>query len=101
MGSIKELFDFSAFCYSKKLKKIMELPKEKREKKLIELLKNLGGSTTGLFNTEKARYSEHGLVDRILILARLHREEKIWILAFLSAIASILSALAAWVAVIK
>ena len=101
MGLIKEFFDFSALCYSKKLKDIMKLPKEKRDTKLKEFLISLGGSLTGLLNTKTGRYLEHGLVDRIINLVRLHREEKLWIIALLSAIASIFSALAAWFAVIK
>jgi len=101
MGLIKELFDFSALCYSKKLKDIRKLPKEERDIKLKEFLISLGGSLTGLLNTKTGRYLEHGLVDRIINLVRLHREEKLWIIALLSAIASILSALAAWFAVIK
>jgi len=79
----------------------MKLPKEERDIKLKEFLISLGGSLTGLLNAKTGRYLEHGLVDRITNLMRVHREEKLWIIALLSAIASILSALAAWFAVIK
>lgn len=101
MCAIKELFNFSALCYSKKLKKIMRLPKENREIELKNFLISLGGSTTGLLFSKSGRYSENDLIDRIIVLARLHREEKLWTLAFISAIASIISAIAAWVAIIK
>jgi len=97
----KRIIDFSTLCYSKKLKNIMKLPKEERDTGLKEFLISLGGSTTGLLNAKTGRCVEHGLVDKIINLVRLHREEKLWILAFLSAIASIFSALAAWYVVMK
>ena len=86
---------------SKKLQNIMKLEKEEREIELKKHLINLGGTTTRTLNAETGRTVEDIIVSRIQNLERSHREEKLWIIALLSAIASILSALAAWFAVIK
>ena len=61
----------------------------------------MGGTTTRSLNAETGRTVEDIIVSRIINLERANREEKLWIIALLSAIASILSALAAWFAVIK
>ena len=86
---------------SKKLQDIMKLQKGEREIKLKEYLISLGGTTARSLNSETGRSVEDIIVSRIINLERSHREEKLWIIALLSAIASILSALAAWFAVIK
>jgi len=86
---------------SRKLKNIMALRKEDRGVELKKYLTSLGGTTTRTLNTETGRTVEDIIVSRIINLERANREEKLWIIALLSAIASILSALAAWFAVIK
>lgn len=86
---------------SRKLKNIMTSQKEDKGVKLKEYLISLGGSTAGTLNSRTGRTIENEVVSRIVNLERSHREEKLWIIALLSAIASVLSALAAWVAVIK
>jgi hypothetical protein len=86
---------------SRKLKNIMALRKEDRGVELKKYLISLGGTTTRSLNAKTGRTVEDIIVSRIINLERSHREEKLWIVALLSAIASILSALAAWFAVIK
>ena len=86
---------------SRKLKNIMALRKEDRGVELKKYLISLGGTTTRTLNAETGRTVEDIIVSRIISLERAHREEKLWIIALLSAIAIILSALAAWFAVIK
>jgi len=85
---------------SKKLKNIMKLKNiGERDKKLLEYLASLGG-TIYRMSSSKERIIED-VVSKIIELERSQREEKLWIIALLSAIASILSALAAWFAVNK
>ena len=85
---------------SRKLKKIMSIKNiGERDKKLLEYLVSLGGIIYRI-SSSKERIIED-VVSKIIELERSQREEKLWIIALLSAIASILSALAAWVAVNK
>ena len=85
---------------SRKLKKIMSIKNiGERDKKLLEYLVSLGGIIYRI-SSSKERIIED-VVSKIRELERSQREEKLWIIALLSAIASILSALAAWVAVNK
>ena len=88
-------------CYVKKTSKYNEIKKEERGIELKKYLLSLGGSTTRSLNAKTGRTVEDIIVSRIIDLERSHREEKLWIIALLSAIASILSALAAWFAVVK
>ncbi|MCK4376800.1 MAG: hypothetical protein KAV97_01105 [Actinomycetia bacterium] len=81
---------------SNKLKNIMK--KEDREIKLREYLIDLGGSLTSTY-TANGKHLEDEVVARIINAERSNREEKLWIIAFISAIASVISALAAWIAV--
>ena len=86
---------------SRKLKNIMKLQKEEKEIELKKYLISLGGTTTRTLNSKTGRIVEDIVVSRIINLERSHREEKLWVIALLSAMAAILSALAAWFAVIK
>ena len=86
---------------SKKLKNIMKLPKEDRNTRLVEYLIELGGSPTGISYSRTGRIAEQEVINKIINLERINREEKLWVIALLSAIASIISALAAWFAVLK
>ena len=79
----------------------MRLPKEERETELKNHLISLGGSLTGTLNSKTGRSIEDLLISRIINLERSHREEKLWKIALCSAIASIISALAAWYVVIR
>jgi len=86
---------------SRKLKNIMKLQKGEKEIELKKYLISLGGTTTRTLNAKTGRTVEDIIVSRIINLERSHREEKLWIIALLSAIASIFSALAAWYVVMK
>jgi hypothetical protein len=86
---------------SKKLQNIMKLQKEEKEIELKKYLISLGGTTARTLNSKTGRIVEDIVVSRIINLERSHREEKLWVIVLLSAIAAILSALAAWFAVIK
>ena len=79
----------------------MALQKKEKEIELKKHLTSLGGTTTRTLNSQTGRIVEDIVVSRIIDLERSHREEKLWVIALLSAIAAILSALAAWFAVIK
>ena len=83
---------------SKKLKNIMEMKKEERETRLREYLNDLGGS---LFSTyaPSGKHLEDEIVARIINIERSNREEGLWKIAFISAIASVVSALVALAAV--
>jgi len=79
----------------------MKLQKEEKEIELKKYLISLGGTTARTLNSKTGRIVEDIVVSRIINLERSHREEKLWVIALLSAIVAVLSALAAWCAVIK
>jgi len=83
---------------SKKLKNIMGMKKEERETKLREYLNDLGGSLFSTY-TSSGKHLEDEIVARIINIERSNREEGLWKVAFISAIASVVSALAALAAV--
>jgi len=83
---------------SKKLKNIMEMKKEERETKLREYLNDLGGSLFSTY-TSSGKHLEDGIVARIINIERSNREEGLWKIAFISAIASVVSASVALAAV--
>ena len=83
---------------SKKLKNIMGMKKEERETKLREYLNDLGGSLFSTY-TPSGKHLEDEIVARIINIERSNREEGLWKVAFISAIASVVSALAALAAV--
>ena len=83
---------------SKKLKNIMEMKKEERETKLREYLNDLGGSLFSTY-TSNGKHLEDEIVARIINIERSNREEGLWKIAFISAIASVVSALVALAAV--
>lgn len=79
---------------SKKLKNIMEMVKEEKETKLREYLNALGGSLFSTY-TSSCKHREDEIVARIINIERSNREEGLWKIAFISAIASAVSALVA------
>ena len=83
---------------SKKLKNIMEMKKEERETKLRQYLNDLGGSLFSTY-TSSGKHLEDEIVARIINIERSNREEGLWKIAFISAIASAVSALTAATAV--
>ncbi len=84
---------------SKKIKEIMEKDNKERILKLKEYARKLGCSLVGDYNARSDKFREDVIVARIINTERSNREEKLWIIALLSAIASVISALAAWIAV--
>jgi hypothetical protein len=85
---------------SRKLKKIMSVKNiGERDKKLSEYLSSLGGYIFRI--SPRMESITEDIVNKIIELEKANREEKLWIIALLSAIASIFSALAAWYAVTK
>ena len=67
---------------------------------LLKRAKELGVSDQELFDT-KGHYSEPELQIRVIEAERSIRENKLWIIALISAIASLFSAIAAWLAVLS
>ena len=85
---------------SRKLKKIMSIKNiTERDKKLSEYLTSLGGTIYRI--SPRIESITEDVVDKIIELERANRDEKLWMIALLSAIASMFSALAAWYAVMK
>jgi hypothetical protein len=84
----------------KKLRKIMNLKPDERELALRKLAQELGCSLTSSYTSDGVHVEEE-IIGRIHEAARGIRETRMWWIAVLSAFASVLSALAAWLAVWK
>lgn len=84
----------------KKLGRILALPLREREVPLRELASKLGASLTSTY-TSNGKHLEHEVVHRIREAARSKRESSLWLIAVISAVASVVSALAAWFAILK
>ncbi len=85
----------------RQIKKIMAIKdRDKREVALRELAMNLGCSLSSSY-TSDGKHIEEEVIRRIQEAARSIRESRLWLIALASAIASALSALAAWFAVWK
>ena len=83
------------------IKKIMSIKdRDKREVALRELALELGCSLFSTY-TPDGKHIEEEVIRRIQEAARSIRESRLWLIALLSAIASIFSALAAWFAVFR
>lgn len=82
---------------SRRLKKILKLDYPDRERKIQEYAQELGIPSNADFNGNQ----HYEMLRRVLEVGRSHRESRLWIIALLSAIAAIVSALAAWFAVLK
>lgn len=78
----------------------MNKGKEERETQLRTFAKKLGCSLNSTY-TENGKHLEEELVRRILEAIRSIRESRLWLLAFTSSFASVFSAVAAWLAVLK
>lgn len=72
-----------------------------RKQQLEVLLKQLGCSEQGLGDARTIQFDENEAIRRILESARSGREASLWLVALVSSIASVLSALAAWLAVMS
>jgi len=77
----------------------MRLKKDEREIELRKYAQALGVSLQGISDSD-GRFLEQELVERIINAERSLREHRLWIVALISSIASLLSALAAWIAVL-
>ena len=97
MWLIKEFFDFSALCTSKKLKNILN--SNNREHDLREFAKEIGAASPFPISHQTAQ-NENQLITLIINAQRLAREENLWKIAFLSSIVSIISLAIALYAVI-
>jgi hypothetical protein len=72
---------------------------EQRKIALRTLAMELGCSLSSTY-TSNGKHLEEEIIRRIQEAARSIRESRLWVIAFISAIASFFSALAAWLAVI-
>ena len=81
----------------RELKRILAM--EKHDVPLRELAKSLGCSLSSSY-TSDGKHLEDEMVRRIQEAARSRRESSLWIIAVISAVASVVSALAAWFAII-
>lgn len=84
----------------RRLKKIMSEEPAKREAALRDLAKELGCSLASTYGGDGSKHLEEELVRRIQEAARSVREARLWWIAFFSALASVISALASWSAII-
>ena len=82
---------------SKRLKKNLRLESPERERKIQEYAQELGIPSNTNFNGDQ----HYEMLRRVLEVERSHRESRLWIIALSSMIVAILSALAAWFAVLK
>ena len=87
------------FFVQSEIKKILDLPKEEREIKLRSLAQDLGCNLDSTY-LENGRHLTEEVIRRIREAARTYRESCLWLIAILSALASVASALAAWYAVL-
>jgi hypothetical protein len=82
----------------RKLQKIMKLRPEQREIAMREYAIELGCSLSSSY-TSNGKHVEEEMVKRIQEAMRSIREARMWWIAFVSGVASVISALAAWFAV--
>ncbi|HVP76723.1 MAG TPA: hypothetical protein VMV04_02410 [Thermodesulfobacteriota bacterium] len=82
----------------RKLQKIMKLHPQQRETAMREYAMELGCSLSSTY-TSNGKHLEEEMVKRIQEAMRSIRETRMWWIAFVSAVASVISALAAWLAV--
>jgi hypothetical protein len=72
-----------------------------RERKLRDLAQELGCSLSSTYQAETGKHIEEELVRRIQEAAREERDSRLWIIALISGIASVLSAIVAIIAVTR
>lgn len=84
----------------RKIKNIMGMEKPKREVALREFAQELGCSLSSTYSGDGSKHREDEVLRRIQEAARSMREARLWWIAVISAIASVISSLAAWTAVI-
>ena len=83
----------------KKLRRILSIQNlSERDKSLGELANSLGCSLTSTYE-ESGKYRVDEVVARIQTAARESRDSTLWLIALISAVASVISACAAWLAI--
>ena len=85
----------------RKIKKIMAMNDKEEREVALRLLANQFGCSLASTYTSDGKHLEDEIIRRIQEAARSIRESRLWWIALVSAIASALSALAAWFAVWK
>jgi len=85
----------------RKIKKLMIKDKAAREIALRELAQELGCSLASTYGGNGSKHLEDEIIRRIQEAARSIRESRLWWIALISAAASVISALAAWSAVLS
>lgn len=85
----------------KRIKAIMSMNGSEREIALRNLATELGCSLTSTYGRAGDEHLEEELIRRIHEAARTNREERLWWFALIAAVASVVSALAAWLAVLS
>ena len=83
-----------------RIKVIMSQEPAEREVQLRKLAAELGCSLSSTYGGDGGKHLEDELIRRIQETARSIRESRLWWIAVISAIASIVSAIAAWCAVV-
>ena len=72
------------------------------EQRARELGVDIQGSPhTGSSSGARPRAEDHELQQRVIEAERANRESRLWLLALISALASVVSALAAWAAILR
>ena len=74
--------------------------RSEREKALRRLAVEYGCSLNSTYEMEGAKHREEELIRRIQESDRSFRENRLWVVALFSAIASVISAVGAWIAVL-
>lgn len=86
----------------KKLKQIMRINNiDEREKELVQHAQKIGVSISGLASSTTGMLDENLLIERIEQRYTILLVRRTWILALFACIGSAVSALAAWIAVLK
>lgn len=84
----------------RKIQKIMAQGKAEREIALRQLTQELGCSLSSTYGGNGGKHHEDEIIRRIQETARSIREARLWWIAVISAAASVISAIAAWCAVV-
>ena len=81
------------------IRKILSLPRDQSEVKLRQLAQELGCALDSTYHGSGKHLTEE-VIKRIQEAARTWRESHLWLIAVISALASLASAIAAWCAVL-
>jgi len=84
----------------RELRRIMKLPRDEREIELRKLAQELGASLASTYGGDGSKHLEEEVIRRIQEAGRSQREAFLWLVAVVAGVASVVSALAAWCAVL-